>query len=74
MFKVDFILLDNIVSDYLEGRFGWLRQLRNYYNSVTRFLQAEKTIRLRSLVAIGYDISQIKSIFQVSEMNQSQEQ
>ena len=33
-----------------------------------------KTIRLRSLVAIGYDMSQINSIFEVAEMNQTQEQ
>ena len=74
--ELDFILLGNIVRDYLEGRFGWWRQLcgANYYNSVTQFLQAEKTICLRSLVAIGYDMSQIKSIFEVAEMNQTQEQ
>ena len=55
--ELDFILLGNIVSDYLEGRFGRWRQLcgANYYNSVTQFLQAEKNIRLRSLVAIGYE-------------------
>ena len=65
--ELDFILLDNIVSDYLEGRFGRWRQLcgANYYNSVTQFLQAEKTIRLHSLVAIGYDMSQIKSILKL---------
>ena len=74
--ELDFILLGNIVSDYLEGRFGWWRQLcgANYYNSVTQFLQSEKTIRLRSLDAIGYDMSQIKTIFEVAEMNQTQEQ
>ena len=56
--ELDFILLGNICSDYLEGRFGWYRQLcgGNYYNSVIQFLQAEKTIRLRSLIDMGYDM------------------
>ena len=60
----DFILLGNICSDYLEGRSGWYRQLcgGNYYNFVIQFLQAEKTIRLRSLVDMGYDMKQIKTI------------
>ena len=58
---LDFILLGNICSDFLEGRFGWWRQLCgvNYYNSVTQFLQAEKTICLRSLVSMGYDMKKI---------------
>ena len=62
---LDFILLGNISSDFLEGRFGWWRQLcgGNYYNAVVQFLQAEKTIRLRSLVNMGYDMNEIKSIF-----------
>ena len=36
---------------------------RNYYNAVVQFLQAEKTIRLRSLVKMGYDMNEIRSIF-----------
>ena len=56
--QLDFILLGNICSDYLEDRFGWYRQRgANYYNSVTQFLQAEKTIRLRSLVNMGFDMT-----------------
>ena len=64
--QLSFILLGNISSDYLEGRFGWYRQLcgANYYNSVTQFLQAEKTVRLRSLVNMGFDFKQIKLIFE----------
>ena len=48
--NLEFILLGNILSDFLEGRFGWWRQMcgGNYYNSVIKFLQSEKTIRLRS--------------------------
>ena len=74
--QLDFILLGNICSDYLEGRFGWYRQLcgANYYNSVTRFLQAEKTIRLRSLVNMGFDMTQIRVMFETAEINQSLEQ
>ena len=73
--QLDFILLGNICSDYLEGRFGWYRQLcgANYYNSVTQFLQAEKTIRLRSLVNMGFDMTQIKVMFETAEINQSLE-
>ena len=62
---LEFILLGNISSDFLEGRFGWWRQLcgGNYYNAVVQFLQAEKTIRIRSLVSMGYDMNEIRSIF-----------
>ena len=44
---LEFILLGNICSDFLEGRFGWYRQLcgGNYYNAVVQFLQAEDGIR-----------------------------
>ena len=71
---LDFILLGNIQSDYLESRFGWWRQLNcggNYYNSVIQFLQAEKTLRLRSLVSIGYNMSEIKSIYEISKVESS---
>ena len=46
----------------------------NYYNSVTQFLQAEKTIRLRSLISMGYDIQQIKKVFQLSNNERSLQQ
>ena len=41
--NLNYILLGNVSSDFLEGRFVWWRQLcaGNYYNSVTQFLQAE---------------------------------
>ena len=69
--KLDYILLGSIQSDYLEGRFGWYRQLcgANYFNSVLQFLQAEKKIRLRSLVKLGFNMSSIKDIF--NESNQA---
>ena len=64
-----YVLLGLIQSDFLEGRFGWYRQLSgaNYYNSVLQFLQAEKTIRLRSLVKSGYTLKDIKNMFEVAE-------
>ena len=73
---LEFILLGNIESDYLEGRFGLWRQLcgGNYYNSVTQFLQAEKTIRLRSLVSMGYKMHEIRTIFKECNINKSLEQ
>ncbi len=64
---VEYILLGFLQQDYLEGRFGWYRQLAggNYYCSVVQFLQAEKTIRLRNLVKSGYEMREIKEIFKV---------
>ena len=62
--EINFVLLGLIQSDFLEGRFGWYRQLNggNYYASVLQFLQAEKTIRLRSLVEFGSNMSAIDAI------------
>ena len=67
--NLDYVLLGNISSDFLEGRFGWWRQMcgGNYYNSVTQFLQAEKAIHIRSLVSMGYNIREIKDVFSESE-------
>ena len=62
---VEYVLLGFLQQDYLEGRFGWYRQLSggNYYCSVLQFLQAEKTIRLRNLVNCGYNMKEIQDIF-----------
>ena len=62
---VEYVLLGFLQQDYLEGRFGWYRQLSggNYYCSVLQFLQAEKTIRLRNLVNCGFNMKEIKEIF-----------
>ena len=61
---LDFVLLGHIQSDYLEERFSWYRQLSgaNYHVSVLQVLQAEKTIRIRSLVESGFDMIEIKNI------------
>ena len=43
-----------------------VRQLcgANYYNSVLQFMQAEKTIRMRSVVKMGFSLTDIKNIFE----------
>ena len=66
---MEFILTGHIQSDFLEGRFGWYRQLcgANYYNTVLQFLQAKKPIRIRSLVKMGFNLSDIKDIFEDGE-------
>ena len=58
---IEYLLLGFLQQDFLEGRFGWYRQLSggNYYCSVLQFLQAEKTIRLRNLVTAGYNLKNI---------------
>ena len=67
--EIVYVLLGFIQSDYLEGRFGWYRQLSgaNYYNSVLQFIQAKKTIRLRCLVNSGYTLKEIKDVFEIVE-------
>ena len=61
---IEFVPLELIQSDYLEGRYGWFRLLNggNYYASVLQFLQAEKTIRLRSFLEYRYNMSEINTI------------
>ena len=67
--EVKFILTGHIQSDFIESRFGWYRQLcgANYYNSVLQFLQAEKPIRVRSFVKMGFPLKNIKTLFSVKE-------
>ena len=62
----DYVLTGNISSDFIEGRFGWYRQLcgANYYNSVLQMLQAEKRIRLRSLINMGFNLKNIHELFE----------
>ncbi len=46
------VLLGQLQSDPIEKRFGWYRQLAgaNYYVSVRQILEAEKVIRIKSLL------------------------
>ena len=66
---IGYILLGFLQQDFLEGRFGWWRQLSggNYFCSVLQFLQAEKTIRLRNLIDDGYNLKDIKNAFEYVE-------
>ena len=62
---VEYLLLGFLQQDFLEGRFGWYRQLSggNYFCAVVQFLQAEKTIRLRNLVNLGMNMKEINALF-----------
>ena len=61
--NLEFILLGNIQSDYLERRFSWYRQSSggNYHISVLQILQSEKTIRVRSLVEQSFHMKEIQN-------------
>lgn len=50
--KFDYVLLGKFQSDPIEQRFGWYRQLSgaNYFVSVRQVLEAEKSIRVKSLI------------------------
>ena len=63
------MLLGNIQSDYIEGRFGWLRQLcgGNYFNTVSNFLQAEKTVCVSSIVSMGINMKEIGEIYKCAD-------
>ena len=63
---LDYVLFGKVSSDNLEGRFSWYRQSSgaNYHISVLQIIQSEKTIRTRSLIEQGFDMSEIKDIFE----------
>ena len=63
---LDYVLPGHIVSDPLERRFSWFRQSSgaNYHVSVLQILQAEMTIRIRSLIESGFKMEEMKNIFQ----------
>ena len=62
---LNYVLLGHISAYYLEGRFGWYRQSSraNYNISVLQILQAEKTIRIRSLINHGFKMPDLQDIF-----------
>ena len=66
---LDYILLGHTSSDYLESRFGWYRQSSgaNYYISVLQILQSEKSIRIKSLIESGFQMSDLKNIFAATD-------
>ena len=76
--RADFIyvLLGQAESDPIEKRFGWYRQLSggNFFISVRQILEAEKKIRIQSLVKFSkFDLQQIKQLLEEKEDNQGAE-
>ena len=64
--KFKYVLFRKCQNDCLEGRFGHHRQLNggNYYAGVRQFLEAEKTIRLKSLIKFSnLNMTEIKEVF-----------
>ena len=64
--KFDYVLFRKAQSDPLEGRFGTDRQLAggNYYAGTRQFLEAEKTIRIKSLIKYcNFSMAEIKCVF-----------
>ncbi len=58
-----YVLLGQVQSDPIERRFGWYRHLggSNYFISVRQILEAEKSIRLRSLLKFSeLDFKEVK--------------
>lgn len=72
--KFEYVLLGQFQSDVIEQRFGWYRQLSgaNYFVSVRQVLEAEKSIRVRSLIKFSkMDIHEAKSA--MTEATEEQE-
>ena len=62
---VEYVLFGLISQDFLEGQFGRHRQLLQggYCYASLKFLQAEKKIRIMSLVKMGFQMGEIRRIF-----------
>jgi hypothetical protein len=63
----EYVLLGQIQTDDLEKRFGWYRQLlgANFFVSVRQIMEAEKSIRMRSLLRFsGYTLEAIQDTFE----------
>ncbi len=62
-----YVLLGKFQSDPIESRFGWYRQLAgaNYFLSVRQFLEAEKCIRLKSLLKFSnHSLEDLKEVME----------
>ncbi len=73
---LSYVLTGKLQSDPLERRFSWYRQLSgaNYYVSVRQVLEAEKNIRLQSLIKFSkINIEDIPDIFRPVENDYSKE-
>ena len=56
----------------MEGRFGWWSCGGNYYDSINQFLNAEKSIRLRSRIKSNQlTVKEIREIFAENKNNRS---
>ncbi len=70
-----YVLLGNLQSDPIERRFGWYRQLSggNYFISVRQILEAEKSIRLKSLLKFSkLSMTEVKEAFEDGNAKQSE--
>ncbi len=69
--KFKYVLLGQLQSDPIEKRFGWYRQLSggNYFVSVRQILEAEKSIRLKSLVEFsGFTMDDVRDIYAEAQL------
>ncbi len=65
--EYSYVLLGHLQSDPIEKRFGWYRQLAgaNYFVSLRQILEAEKSIRLKSLVKYSrLTMAEVKDTFE----------
>ncbi len=74
--EFNFVMLGRLQSDPIERRFGWYRQLSggNYFVSIRQILEAEKSIRLKSLVTFsGFSMDSLKEVFSESARMEEEE-
>ena len=67
---LEYVLTGKLQSDFLERRFGRYRQLSgaNYFATERQFLEAEKSIRIKSLIkSSGYSINDVQSIMKTDK-------
>ncbi len=72
---MNFVLLGFLQSDPIERRFGWYRQLAggNYFISIRQILEAEKSIRLKSLLKFsGLSMTEVKEAFKDGSNRQTE--
>ncbi len=74
--EFQFVLLGSLQSDPIERRFGWYRQLSgaNYFVSVKQILEAEKSIRLQSLLKhSGMTLTEAKEVFDDADVEKEKQ-
>ena len=68
--QFSYVLLGQFQSDAIEKRFGWYRQLSgaNYFVSVRQVLEAEKSIRIKSLIKLSnMNVTDATSVMTLSD-------